>query len=65
MASLCRRQPGAARSGSRRRADDLIVNSFDTGISGINWQNFRSYAYSCAEAWDPNLDSRQQIQTEL
>ena len=26
-------------------ADDLIVNTFDTGISGIDWQNFRSYIY--------------------
>jgi hypothetical protein len=38
-------------------ADDLIVNSFDASINGIDWQNFRSYAYSYAEAWDPNQDS--------
>ena len=24
-------------------ADELIVNSFDAGISGIDWQNYRSY----------------------
>ncbi|HWX20946.1 MAG TPA: hypothetical protein VN578_13685 [Candidatus Binatia bacterium] len=38
-------------------ADDLVVNSFDTAISGIDWQNFRSYAYSHTEVWDPNQDS--------
>ena len=26
-------------------ADDLMVNTFDTDISGIDWQNFRSYIY--------------------
>src|SRR2546426_91405 len=37
--------------------DDLVVNSFDTAISGIDWQNFRSYAYSHTEVWDQNQDS--------
>src|SRR6185369_14601135 len=37
-------------------ADDLIVNSFDTDISGIDWQNFRSYAYGYNEVWDPAQD---------
>lgn len=39
-------------------ADDLIVNSFDSGLSGIGWQNFRAYAYSYDEVWDPNQDSQ-------
>jgi hypothetical protein len=38
-------------------ADDLIVNSFDTSISGIDWQNFRSYAYGYSEVWAPTQDS--------
>lgn len=38
-------------------ADNLIVNSFDAGISGIDWQNFRSYAYSYDETWDPSQDA--------
>ena len=38
--------------------DDLIANSFDTGISGIDWQNFRSYAYSYTETWDCTQDSQ-------
>jgi hypothetical protein len=44
-------------SGLRAVADDLIVNSFDAGISGIDWQNFRSYAYSYTEVWDPTQDA--------
>ena len=39
-------------------ADPLIVNSFDTGVSGIDWENFRSYAYSHTEAWDAAQDSQ-------
>lgn len=38
-------------------AQDLIVNTFDTGISGIDWENFRSYAYGHTEAWDPSQDA--------
>jgi hypothetical protein len=38
-------------------ADDLIVNSFDAGISGIAWQNFRTYAYSYDEVWDAAQDA--------
>jgi len=45
-------------SGLVAMADNLIVNSFDAGISGIDWQNFRSYAYSYAEVWDPTQDSQ-------
>jgi hypothetical protein len=39
-------------------ADDLVVNSFDSGLSGIDWQNFRSYAYNHNEVWDPNQDAQ-------
>jgi hypothetical protein len=38
-------------------ADNLIVNSFETGISGIDWQNFRSYAYGYNEVWEPGQDA--------
>ena len=38
-------------------ADDLVVNSFDTGVSGIDWQNFRSYASNHTEVWDATQDS--------
>jgi hypothetical protein len=38
-------------------ADDLIVNTFDTGISGIDWQNFRSYATGWNEVWDGSQDA--------
>ncbi|MGA2749479.1 MAG: hypothetical protein ABSG59_11940 [Verrucomicrobiota bacterium] len=38
-------------------AQDLIVNSFNGGISGIDWQNFRSYVYSYNEAWDSSQQS--------
>src|SRR5947208_8595389 len=44
-------------SASMAVADDLIVNSFDAGISGIDWQNFRSYAYGHDEVWDPAQDA--------
>jgi len=38
-------------------ADDLLVNTFDTGITGINWQNFRNYIYSSDEVWDFSQDA--------
>jgi hypothetical protein len=38
-------------------ADDLIVNTFDTDISGIDWQNFRSYASGHDEIWDGLQDA--------
>jgi hypothetical protein len=46
--------PGPARVAL---ADDLMVNTFDFGISGIDWQNFRSYAYSYTETWDALQDA--------
>jgi hypothetical protein len=39
------------------RAQDLIVNSFDAGVSGLDWHNFRSYAYGVDYAFDPTQDS--------
>jgi hypothetical protein len=38
-------------------ADDLNVNTFDAGISGIDWQNFRSYVSSYDEVWDGSQDA--------
>jgi hypothetical protein len=38
-------------------ADNLIVNSFDAGMSGIDWQNFRSYATGHDEVWDGSQDA--------
>ncbi len=39
------------------QADDLIVNSFDADLTGINWQNFRSYVTSYDEVWDGSQDA--------
>ncbi len=44
-------------SGSVAVAQDLIINTFDSGISGIDWQNFRNYAYNYNEVWDPSQDA--------
>jgi len=44
-------------SASLAVADDLVVNSFDGGISGIDWQNFRSYASAHNEVWDASQDA--------
>ena len=38
-------------------ADDLIVNTFDTAISGVDWQNFRSYISGHDEVWDGSQDA--------
>ena len=38
-------------------ADDLIVNSFDYGISGIGWENWRSYILGHSEVWDALQDA--------
>ncbi len=38
-------------------AQDLIVNSFDSGVSGIDWHNFRSYAYGVDYSFDATQDS--------
>ena len=38
-------------------ADDLIVNSFDFGLSGIAWENWRGYISGHAESWDSAQDA--------
>jgi hypothetical protein len=38
-------------------ADDLVVNAFDTDLSGIAWENWRTYVSGHAEAWDPSQDA--------
>jgi hypothetical protein len=38
-------------------ADDLVVNNFDSGISGIDWSNPRSYIYSWNWVWDGSQDA--------
>jgi hypothetical protein len=38
-------------------ADDLNVNTFDFGISGIAWQNWRSYALNHTLDWDATQDA--------
>ena len=42
-------------------AQDLIVNGFDSdqgGTFGLDWHNFRSYAYGVTYTFDPNQDSQ-------
>src|ERR1017187_1141949 len=38
-------------------AQDLDVNTFDSGISGIDWSNFRTYIYSYDAVWDASQDA--------
>jgi hypothetical protein len=38
-------------------AQDLIVNTFDSSVSDLDWYNFRSYAYSCTYVWDATQDA--------
>ena len=52
MAILC--------SAPMAHAQDLIVNSFDSdqgGTFGLDWANFRSYAYGVTYTFDPTQDS--------
>jgi hypothetical protein len=44
-------------SAGATRAEDLIVNAFDTDISGIAWQNWRSYVLSHELLWDASQDA--------
>ncbi|HWH69937.1 MAG TPA: hypothetical protein VNT26_11155 [Candidatus Sulfotelmatobacter sp.] len=39
------------------RAEDLVVNTFDFGIGGIAWQNWRSYVTGHDQVWDPLVDA--------
>jgi hypothetical protein len=38
-------------------ADDLLVNTFDTGITGLDWQNYRSYVTGHDQIWDATQDA--------
>jgi hypothetical protein len=38
-------------------AQNLIINTFDSGISGIAWESFRSYVYGYNQVWDPLQDA--------
>lgn len=38
-------------------AQDLSVNTFDSGIGGIDWENFRTYVYGETYVWDPSQDA--------
>src|SRR5882672_8024213 len=44
-------------SGRVAVAENLIVNAFDTDISGIAWENWRSYVTGHTEVWDPSQDA--------
>jgi hypothetical protein len=39
------------------RADDLLVNTFDFDISGIAWQNWRTYVLGHDLTWDASQDA--------
>ena len=38
-------------------ADNLLVNTFDSGLSGIAWENWRSYVTGHDRVWDPSQDA--------
>src|SRR4051794_4202480 len=44
-------------SASMALADDLLVNTFDADISGIAWENWRTYVSDHDEVWDPAQDA--------
>ena len=39
------------------RADDLVISTFDTDLSGIGWQNFRNYVSGYDLVWDGSQDA--------
>lgn len=39
------------------RGDDLLVNTFDSDISAIAWENWRSYVTGHDKVWDPAQDA--------
>ena len=39
------------------RADNLLVNTFDSDLSGIAWENWRNYVLGHDEIWDPLQDA--------
>src|ERR1039457_7389067 len=44
-------------SASLAVAQDLDVNTFDSGISGIDGSNFRTYVYGESASWDSSQDA--------
>jgi hypothetical protein len=44
-------------SASLAVAQDLDVNTFDSGVSGITWSNFRTYVYGESASWDSSQDA--------
>ena len=38
-------------------ADDLLVNTFDADLSGIAWENWRTYVTGHDRIWDPAVDA--------
>lgn len=38
-------------------AQDLNINTFDSDLSGIAWENWRSYVADHTEVWDPSQDA--------
>ena len=44
-------------SAGAARADDLLVNTFDSDISGIAWQNWRTYVLGHELTWDAAQDA--------
>lgn len=38
-------------------ADDLLVNTFDADLSGIPWENWRTYVTGHDRIWDPAVDA--------
>lgn len=44
-------------SASLAVAQELDVNTFDSGVSGIDWSNFRTYIYGYDAVWDASQDA--------
>jgi hypothetical protein len=38
-------------------AQDLTINTFDSGIEGVGWENWRSYVLGHDEVWDSSHDA--------
>src|SRR5687767_9142546 len=38
-------------------ADPLLVGTFDAGLSGIAWENWRTYVTGHERVWDPAQDA--------
>ena len=44
-------------SAGAARADDLLVNTFEFGLGGIVWENWRTYVTGHDEIWDSAQDA--------